>query len=112
MAKSASVGLDLCVMLFLAFFLALTGATTISTDANTAATDCLTANVTSTVSAALMPRGGTAENLPDDGDGPSPGDSHMPGGPYSYGDYCESIFCTSNLVSMELVLRVAILMAV
>ncbi|KAK7747405.1 hypothetical protein SLS53_001660 [Cytospora paraplurivora] len=87
MAKSASVGLDLCVMLVMTFYLALAGASTIPIGANTTATDCLMTNATSTASAALMPRGGTAENLPDGGDGPSPGGSHMPGGPYTYGDY-------------------------
>ncbi|KUI53629.1 hypothetical protein VP1G_01047 [Cytospora mali] len=88
MANITSVGLDLLVMLPMALFIALTGASVFPTYEITAATGCLdNTNVTATASAALMPRGGTAEHLPDNGDGPSPSGSHLSGGPYTYGDY-------------------------
>lgn len=82
MANFKSVGFSL-VMLCMALLLALAGT-------NPTPTDLLdTTAVTKTASAALMPRGGTAENLPDNGHGPTPPGRHEPGGPYNYGDYCK-----------------------
>lgn len=80
MAKLNSVSLSL-VVLCMALLSALVAT-------NPTPTDLLdTTAVTKTASAALMPRGGTAENLPDNGDGPTPPGRHEPGGPYTYGDY-------------------------
>lgn len=85
MAKLTSVGLSLLVVLCMTLLSALTVANPTPTDS------LVTTTGTKTVSAALMPRDGTAEHLPDNGDGPTPSGRHEPGGPYTYGNYCKTL---------------------
>ncbi|ROW08356.1 hypothetical protein VMCG_03243 [Cytospora schulzeri] len=76
-----TVNFGLFVVLCMTLLHTLTGANHTSTDSFDTTTP------TKTASAALMPRGNTAENLPDNGKGPVPQGRHEPGGPYPYGDY-------------------------
>lgn len=85
MARSSSVYFGLVV-------LCLTLHSALTTASPTPADRLDRTTVTRTISAALMPRGGTAENLPDNGEGSTPSNDHESGGPYNYGDYCRLLF--------------------
>ena len=94
MAKMTFNGLHVLIMLFMVLSVAFSGVIALPTGNDTTDSDAPNSTNT-TYHASLLPRGGIAENLPDNGQGPSPAGSHKPGGPYDYDQYCESSFLSS-----------------